>query len=96
MRISKRWIALMIVFLMVFGHLGTAVAAAAGDSYEYTLSEETIIREDETPLGVSPDEHSCCVLHFILGLCALGVTVYYARERKNSQTREFELRAGLK
>lgn len=94
MRFSKRLIALAIVFLMMFGSLGTVAAAAAGD-HEYTLSEEVVIREEETPLAAGPDEHACCILHFVLGLCALGVTVCYARVRKTGQVREFELRSGL-
>ena len=96
MSISRRLIALLIAFLMIFGCFGTAAYAAAGNDRAYTLSEEEVILEDETPLGAGPDEHSCCILHFLLAMCALGVTLYYARERRISQAREFELRAALR
>ena len=61
----------------------------------YTLSEEMIIDENETPLGAGPGEHVCCILHFIIMLGALTVAVYYTHDRKRRQQREFELRSEL-
>ncbi len=100
MKSSSRFVALMLVFLLVFGNLGTAVLAAeaAGPESEdrtYTLTEEVVILDDGTPLGSAPTEAECCILHFLLMLCALGVTVYYVFDRKRHQTIEFELRSAL-
>lgn len=95
MSASRRLIALAIAFLMIFGCFSTAAYAAAGNERAYTLSEEVVILDDGTPLGAGPDEHSCCILHFLLAMCALGVTLYYTRERRLSQAREFELRSAM-
>ena len=65
---------------------------------DYILNEEVVIGEDETPLAGGPMAFStqeCCILHFILMLCALGVTLYFTHDRKKRQEREFELRSEL-
>ena len=62
----------------------------------YTLREEIVIMEGETPLAASPKENECCILHFLLMLCALGVAIYYTHDRKRRQQTEFELRAALR
>ena len=109
MKSGKRFLALMLVLLLVFGCLGTAAMAApaeipedggaagggTGSDRAYSLTEEVVIQEDETPLGAAPTEADCCILHFVLMLCALGVTVYYVCDRKHHQTIEFELRSAL-
>ena len=62
---------------------------------DYTLDEEVVIEEDDTPLAGGPGEQVCCILHFILMLGALLVAVYYTYDRKKRQEREFELRSEL-
>lgn len=98
MRFSRRVFALTLAMMLVFGSVSVAVASAAVATEEpvYTLSEEVIIREDDTPLGIGPTEKECCIMHFFLMLCALCVTVYYTYDRKKRQEREFELRAELR
>lgn len=98
MRFSRRVFALTLAMLLVFGSVSAAVASAAVATEEpvYTLTEEVIISEDDTPLGMGPTERECCVLHFILMLCALCVTGYYTYDRKKRQEREFEIRAVLR
>lgn len=98
MNFSKKFLALTLALFMVVGNLGAAAASAALDAgdEQYTLSEEVVIQENDTPLAGGPTERECCVMHFILMICALGVSVYYVCDRKKRQAREFELRAELR
>lgn len=97
MRFSRRLFALMLVLVIVLGNMAVAVGAAKRDGPDaYTLTEETVISEDEAPLAASPMEEDCCILHFVLLLCALAVTCYYTYDRKKRQEREFELRSMLR
>lgn len=108
MRSSRKVLAFTLALFLLLGSLGAGAACAAeaggaeaGDEPAYTLNEEVVIRgvvigENETPLGAGPAERDCCVLHFVLMLCALGVTVYYTCDQKRHQKREFELRAELR
>ena len=61
----------------------------------YEVKEEADIAENDTPLGLLDDIQNCCILHFLIMLCALAVTVYYTHDRKRRQEREFEVRSEL-
>ena len=62
----------------------------------YTLTENSAVevREDATPLAVSPVEN-CCVLHLFLLLGALAVELFYTHDRKKRQQEEFQIRRDL-
>lgn len=111
MKVSSRSLALLLVLLAVFGVFSGAAFAAGEEpagaaapedgTPPYILREETVITEDETPLGAVPSpadmfvEHECCILHLVLMLAALGVAVCYAHDRKRCQQRQFEVRSAL-
>lgn len=74
--------------------------AALGEAPSgYTLSlaagGESIIAEDAPSSAAVPAEESCCALHFVLMVAALGVTLLYVHNQKQSQAEEFKLRCNL-
>ena len=62
---------------------------------DYDLSETENIEDNATPLGLMDDIQNCCILHFLLMLCALAVAVYYTYDAKRRQKKEFEVRSEL-
>lgn len=78
----------------------TPTPAAAIDA-EITQNEDgnydlTPIADTKTPLAnKNIDDHTCCILHFLLMLLALIVLAFYTRSMKKRQARIFELREEL-
>ncbi len=62
------------------------------DPDDYTL---TPITDEETPLANLDEEHTCCILHFLLMLAAMIVLGFYTKSRKKHQERIFELKRTL-
>ena len=62
------------------------------DPDDYTL---TPITDEETPLANLDEEHTCCILHFLLMLAAMVVLGFYTGSKKKHQARIFELKRTL-
>lgn len=62
------------------------------DPDDYTL---TPITDEETPLANLDEEHTCCILHFLVMLAAMVVLGFYTGSKKKHQARIFELKRTL-
>lgn len=70
-----------------------ATPAAAAPELVTDVNLEQL-EDGEVPLANNKldDNHKCCILHFLLLLCALGVELLYTSNMKKRQARIFELR----
>ena len=96
MRPGKRLLALLLALALTCGVFAVAACAAAepdaGQAGYRLIEEDTLadIAPDATPLAAPAQ--SCCVLHFVLMLCALAVAVCFVHDRNTRQRRIYELR----
>ncbi len=74
--------------------LASLPSQAAAAQQDYVVNEEAEIADNDTPLA-GMTEVRCCILHFLIMMCALAVTVYYTHDRKRRQEQEFEVRSEL-
>ena len=74
--------------------LASLPSQAAAAQQDYVVNEEAEIADNDTPLA-GMTEVRCCILHFLIMVCALAVTVYYTHDRKRRQEQEFEVRSEL-
>ena len=94
----RRMVALLLALTLVCCMAGFAAADGepmgqpAGEPAYRLVEEQAPVEIGAEPVPLAASPHTCCILHFVLMLCALAVTVYYVHDRKASQMRIFELR----